>query len=401
VPYAPTRIRTRPFHLIPALAKLGHDVTVATLWSGEDERQAVQALSSRGARAVVTRRLPRARPLWNCARALLTREPLQAHFSWSPSLARELAAAVESRRFDVVHVEHLRAARYALALLNRSRTVRTPVVWDSVDCISTLFRQAAHQGPALRVRLAARVELRRTERYEGNVAPQFDRVLVTSQADGADLLALADPAGRRALAPRLEIIPCGVDLERFSPTDEPREPMTIVMTGKMSYHANVAAAVRFVEDVMPLVWKRLPAARLLLVGQNPPREVLRLTDGRADRVVVTGAVPDTRPYLRRATLAVAPLQYCVGMQNKILEALACATPVVATPQAVSALAVRSGEELMVAADPGSLADAVVQLIECETLRTRIGRAGLAYVQRNHDWAAIADRLSDVYRSAIS
>ena len=311
-----------------------------------------------------------------------------------------------TRPFDVIHVEHLRGARYALAMANRPPRpgVRSaPVIWDSVDCISSLFRQAARSSQAWRVRLAARLELRRTERFEGRVVRQFDRVLVTSDADRADLLALAGGADGDSVAARLRVVPCGVDLDYFSPSEEPRDPATLVMTGKMSYHANATAAVRFVQDVMPRVWATSPGARLLVVGKDPPRDVVRLQEagGGTGRVVVTGTVDDIRPYLRTATLAIAPIQYGVGIQNKVLEALACGTPVVATPQAVSALATRDGQDLVVGRDAGELAAAIGALLGDTDRRKRIGEAGRAYVERHHGWQAAAGRLTDIYHDAIA
>ena len=409
VPYAPTRIRTRPYHLIRALASQGHRVTVATLWGDDEERAAIDAAASDGAHAVVAERQHRARPLWNCARALLSSDPLQAHYSWNPRLADRLSRLAGDTPFDVIHVEHLRGVRYGLALADepaRPGVRRPPIVWDSVDCISSLFRRAARESQARRVRMAARLELRRTERFEGRVAPRFDRVLVTSDVDRAELLDLAAVAHRDRLAGRLAVVPNGVDLDYFSPSDRPRDPATLVITGKMSYHANATAVVRFVDAVMPAVWSSRPDARLVIVGKDPPRDVERLADaadGRTPRggVVVTGTVDDIRPFLRTAALAVAPIQYGVGIQNKVLEALACGTPVVATPQAVAALSARAGDEVLVGRSPGELAAAIVALLEDADLRMRLGQAGRAYAERRHSWLSVADGLSDIYRDAVS
>jgi len=405
VPYAPTRIRTRSYHFIRALASLGHRVTVATVWSNGEERAAVEAASSNGAHAVLAERLPRTRTLWNCMQAILTADPMQVHYSWSPALGRRLSRAIDDTPFDVIHVEHLRGVRYALTIANRPTRpgVRSaPVIWDSVDCISSLFRQAARSSQAFRVRLAARLELRRTERFEGRVVRQFDRVLVTSDVDRADLLELAGGTDKDSLAARLQVVPCGVDLDYFSPSGEPRAPATLVITGKMSYHANATAVVRFVEDVMPRVWATLPGTQVLIVGKDPPREVVRLQDaGGAGRVVVTGTVDDIRPFLRTATLAIAPIQYGVGVQNKVLEAFACGTPVVATPQATSALATTNGLDVVVGRDAGELAAAIEALLGDADRRRRIGEAGRACVERQHSWQAAAARLTDIYHDAIA
>ena len=118
-------------------------------------------------------------------------------------------------------------------------------------------------------------------------------------------------------------------------------------------------------------------------------------------MVVTGTVDDIRPFLRAATLAIAPIQYGVGIQNKVLEAFACGTPVVATPPATSALATTDGRDLVVGRDAGELAAAIEALLGDADRRRRIGEAGRAYVERQHSWQAAAARLTDIYHDAIA
>jgi glycosyltransferase involved in cell wall biosynthesis len=117
--------------------------------------------------------------------------------------------------------------------------------------------------------------------------------------------------------------------------------------------------------------------------------------------VVTGTVADIRPFLRKAAIAVAPIQYGVGIQNKVLEALACATPVVATPQAVGALEALPGCELVVASSPSELSAAIVALLGDPALRDRLGQAGRAFVERCHDWRVVATRLAEIYRDVAA
>jgi polysaccharide biosynthesis protein PslH len=422
VPYAPTRIRTRPFHLIRALAAEGHRVTLATLWTTKAEFDAVQFLAG-DLDQVLSQRIRLARSVWNCLRALPGRRPIQASYSWSPALARRTSRIMETADFDVVHIEHLRGVRYGLmvqAALARRERNRPAVVWDSVDCISTLFRQAAREACSTRSKLTMKMELPRTEDYEGWLATRFDRVLVTSVKDRLDLLRLAERwhAGNGngdidSAASRIAVVPNGVDLDYFSPSSEPRDPRAIVISGKMSYHANVTAVIRFAEDVMPKVWAELPDARLWIVGKDPPREVQRLAapasnghtpaangnGNNASRIQVTGTVEDIRPFLRRSAVAVAPIRYGTGIQNKVLEALACGTPVVATPAAVGGLDACWGRDLMVAQEPQELAAAVLSLLNSPRLRTGFGEAGRLFVERQHDWRSVARGLAQIYRDA--
>ncbi|MEW5976916.1 MAG: glycosyltransferase [Acidobacteriota bacterium] len=423
VPYAPTRVRTRPFHLIRSLAGAGHRVTLAALWTQQEGIDLMGQLAEH-LDGLLTERIAFSRSLWNCARALPTRQPVQACYSWSPAFAAKLTELWKTGGFDVAHVEHLRGARYGLLLkelVKHHPTRPAPVVWDSVDCISGLFRQASKQSQTFRSRFTSRIELPRTERFEGHLATQFGRILVTSQVDRSELLTLAQEwctshnvAMQDRLANRIAVVPNGVDLDYFTPNHKPRQAFTLVISGKMSYHANVTAVVRFVKDIMPLVWAQFPQARLWIVGKDPAPEVQRLgtkwvgdqpfdngRGARETRVQITGTVEDVRPFLQNASLAVAPILYGAGIQNKVLEALACETPVVATPQAVAALQVRSGEQLLVAHDRLQLANAVLQLLRDSALRSRLGRAGRVFVERHHEWYYISQRLVQIYRDAMT
>ena len=411
VPYTPTLIRTCPYNLLRGLARRGNNVTLATLWENEQERAALAQLEGEGIR-VLSARLTKPRALWNMMRALLTNTPLQAVYCWQPELTKILTSNLQlpTSNFDVIHVEHLRGARYALQ--SPISNLRSPIVWDSVDCISYLFEQAARNSRSSFGRLVTRFELARTRRYEAMLVNQFDRVLVTSAVDGAALESLTTDgtpptADHRSHGARgsqrssVEVLPNGVDLDYFTPAAAPRDPDTIVFTGKMSYHANITAALHLVNDIMPLVWKERPNVRVQIVGQNPARQLQNLVTHHASRVTLTGFVPDLPPYLQRATLAVAPMPYGAGIQNKVLEAMASATPVVASPQAVSALRAVDGEHLLVGDDVESFARQVLRLLEDVALRQRIGTAGRRFVECNHDWNHIVARLEEIYRETIN
>jgi glycosyltransferase involved in cell wall biosynthesis len=199
----------------------------------------------------------------------------------------------------------------------------------------------------------------------------------------------------------ISVLPNGVDLTYFTPTKETREPATLVITGKMSYHANVTAVLHLVQDIMPHVWAQRPDVNVWIVGKDPSRAVRTLATRYAPRVIVTGVVPDMRPYLRRATIAAVPLVYGAGSQFKVLEAMACGTPVVATPQATVALAAQPGRDLEVAEGAEAFAQAVLALLDDPARREQLGQAGRAYVEQHHSWDAIVEQLEAVYWDCIS
>ncbi len=402
VPYAPTPIRTRPYNFIRNLARRGHAVTLATLWENERELQALDDLEQDHIR-IVSEPLTKCRSMWNSVRVLPTSIPLQAVYCWQPTLLQQLDAQIRSQRFDAIHIEHLRGARYGLWLKSRLPIDSRPkVIWDSVDCISHLFEQAAHSSRSLFGRLVTRLELNRTRRYEGRLVGQFDRVLVTSPVDKNALehLASSDHRSKEAArdhADKIAVLSNGVDLNFFAPMDQVREPDTLVFSGKMSYHANVTAALHLVEDIMPLIWAQKPNVRVWIVGKDPPAAIRQLAIHDLQRVSVTGTVPDIRPYLARAAVATCPVEYGAGVQNKVLEAMAMATPVVVTPQAVSALQTVDGEHVLVGASSPSFAGSVLRVLENTELQRKIGQAGRRYVEQYHNWDVITQHLEGIYQ----
>lgn len=401
VPYVPNQIRVRPYNLIRHLAQLGHRITLLTIWTNEGERQMLEDLEEYCTQVKAVN-LPTWRSFINCLLALPSRQPLQAVYSWDSNLAEDiysLAAKTNgSDPFDIVHVEHLRGARYGIDLNSRlsERKPPLPIVWDSVDSISLLFRQAMVQSKSMFSRGLTRFELSRTERYESWLLDQFDQVLVTSENDKNAFLSLSEQDGKES---GVEVLPNGVDLGYFKPVEGiERNKKDIVLSGKMSYHANVTMVMGFVQDIMPLVWEKHADVQVWIVGKDPPQTLQVLADN--PNIHVTGTVDDIRPYLQMATLSASPITYGAGIQNKVLEAMACATPVIATPQAVSALGVKAGEEVVVASNANSFAENVIALLEEPERREEIGKAGRRFVERNHDWAVIAARLEDIYSQAI-
>lgn len=400
VPYVPNLIRVRPYNLIRHLTEQGHRVSVLTLWTGQAEREDIKKLEQI-CQQVYAAPLPLSRSLFNSLAALPSRTPLQANYCWQPVLRDRLLELISDKNgkqpFDVVHVEHLRGVKYALHLKSQFRPGKqVPIIWDSVDSISMLFRQAARTSKSFFGRWLTRFELGRTESYEKWLVGQFERVLVTSQLDKNAFLSL-QPTGFRESC--ITVLPNGVDLDYFSPDNSvTREPDTLVLSGKMSYHANITMALHLVEKIMPLVWQKRPVVQVYIVGKDPPTEVTTL--GNDPRITVTGTVEDIRPYLRKSTISVTPIMYGAGIQNKVLEAMACATPVVSTPRATSALTIRPGHDLISADEPEAFAEAVLRLLTNPELCREIGESGRRYVETNHRWPSIVEKLVEVYRESI-
>ena len=150
---------------------------------------------------------------------------------------------------------------------------------------------------------------------------------------------------------------------------------------------------------MPYIWSSRPNTKLWIVGKDPPKEIESLD--RNSAVTVTGTVKDIRPYLQKATLALAPLTYGAGIQNKVLEAMACGSPVVTSPRVVSSLKVKNGRDILVAQEPGEFANLVLELFDNRDYCEDIGRFSRKYVEEHHRWESIGTQLEGIYHEVAN
>jgi glycosyltransferase involved in cell wall biosynthesis len=202
-------------------------------------------------------------------------------------------------------------------------------------------------------------------------------------------------------ATHIQVVPNGVDTEYFQPPIHPPDPSApaIVFTGDMSYFPNQEAVVYFAQRVLPLIQRSSSKARFLVVGRNPAPKVQGLR--RIEGVEVTGFVPDIRAYLTTSTVAVAPFSIAAGIQNKILEAMACGLPVVATPRAVQGLTSGVAELVGTGNTPEELAERVLEVINNKQLAQEKGMEGRCRVMADYSWGRSADYLLQLLENPLS
>jgi glycosyltransferase involved in cell wall biosynthesis len=193
-------------------------------------------------------------------------------------------------------------------------------------------------------------------------------------------------------------LPNGVDTDYFQPSDKPNG-RAVVFTGKLSYHANVAAALRLVQRIMPLVWRHEPDTPVILGGKSPPSAVLALARDR--RVIVTGFVADIRGVFAQAAVAVCPLVYGGGIQNKLLEAMAYGVATVCAEGPSRALLGQAGRDYLTGEGDVALAECILDVLADPDLRAQLGASGRAYVCSRHQWRQLAAGLVNAYSSAAA
>jgi len=251
-------------------------------------------------------------------------------------------------------------------------------VVDFVDVDSEKWQQYSLRMKAPQRWLYAR-EARRLKEYELEVARAVDLSLFVSQSEAALF------SSRCERKPRVRAVTNGVDVEYFAPSDERSSPygerrQVVVFTGAMDYWANVDAVRWFVTEVWPRVLAHFGDSLFYIVGARPTAEVRALVDST---VVVTGRVGDVRPYLQHAAAVVAPMQIARGIQNKVLEGMAMARPVVVTPLGLEGLEAEDGEDVLVAEDAAAFSHRVGEVLNGK--HEQVGDSARRRVCRDYDW----------------
>ena len=371
IPYPPDKgDKIRSFHQVRALSK-NHRVHLAFLIDDPADRthlDAVERFSATVDWAYRGRQASMAR----AAFALPSRTPFSVAAFHSPTLHRKVRDRIRAERPDAALVFSTAMAPY----VRRERGMAK--VLDLVDADSAKWRSYAdsHTPP---LSWMYREEAKRLSRYEVAAVEDFDEAIVVSEAE-AELLRAA--GSRREIT----VIPNGVDVEYFQP--EANSPETdaepaVVFCGAMDYLPNVDGARTFAAEVFPLIRSKEGTCTFYIVGRNPTAAVRKLAE--LPGIVVTGSVPDTRPYLRRSRVAVAPLRIARGIQNKVLEAMAMGLPIVGTRVAFQGIGATSEDGARISDSPREMAEAVLELLKSPEARRRSGARARQFVMERHRW----------------
>ncbi len=383
-PFVPWRVRVRSNNIVTALTR-NHDVAVVCMAGSDDEESHTEALRSL-CRQVVCVRHSKTRAALQCALCLPTAIPLRLAYAFSPSMRDATRRMIADFAPDVLYVDRWRA------LPNVPVDHEVPIVCDPTDSM-LLYNQRLIRAGAWWERLLGLEEAVKFNWYERRLSRRASRVVFCSRTD------LQVAAGGRP-SPNFGVLPNGVDCKKFSFKTQhiEEEPNRLVFTGNFGYRPNRHSVRFFLDRVYPLIKAQIHCVRLTLVGNEVERlgKLLEKETG----VEAVGFVPDLRPYIARAAVSVVPITVGAGVPNKILEAFATGTAVVATPMACGDLPVRHGEHALLSEEPRDFAAAVVHLIQEPPLRARLALNARRLVQQDYDLDAVSKKLEHVLIDAL-
>jgi sugar transferase (PEP-CTERM/EpsH1 system associated) len=374
IPYPPNKgDKIRAYHVLRYL-QAHFRVHLGTFIDHADDEPHAPTLAEGCASTCMIRLSPRL-ARWRSLPALLAGQPLSVRYYQHRALQRWVLQTLAAHDIAVALAFSGPMAQY----------VPTDVGWpllrvmDLVDVDSEKWRVYGESSTWPLAGLYRR-EARRLLDYERNIAGRFNHTLLVSHAEAEVLRALVP-----GHAHQIDYFNNGVDSEFFSPDhrfDSPyHAPVNLVFTGALDYAPNIDAVAWFARRVVPALLAMHPGLAFHIVGARPAAEVLALR--HLPGVAIHANVPDVRPYLLHATLAVAPLFLARGVQNKVLEAMAMQKTVIATPQAVEGIAAVAGQEMLVAADQAGFVERIASALTSPAVT--IGVAARQRVLQDYRW----------------
>jgi sugar transferase (PEP-CTERM/EpsH1 system associated) len=377
VPYPPNRgDKITTWRLVERM-KRAHDVRVVAFAHGDGDEEAAQSLRSKGIPTTTVRYHDKWKKLASLP-LLATRTPLTLGVYGSRALQAHVDREIEGCDMAYAYSSSMGAFLEKHAGL--------PRVMHFGELDSDKWRQYAERGRFPSSWVYAR---------EQRTLLEFERRIARSFTDSVLCTPLEQSIFREQIGAQVPsiVLRNGVDLQQFAPRSSASEPGLIVFTGVMNYFPNADGCIWFAEEILPLIRARVPDARFAVVGAHPTPAVERLA--RLPGVTVTGFVDDTRDWLGRASVAVAPLRIARGIQNKVLEAMAMGLPVVGTTCATQGVEGRDERDYLVRDDASSFADAVIGLLGDAARARDLGARARAFVEANYDWEVVFRPLDEL------
>ncbi len=317
--------------------------------------------------------------------ALMRNDVMHAWAFWSAAAQRRLAKAISHWPVTGVHVHRLRMMPYA-------EKTGLPYVLDLTDCLSHHYSDPAHlKGWRRAYSLIDGRALAKAERRWANRAAACLTVTAIERRHVLDL----------GVSTPVFVAPNGLDFKRWKMSRRARCNDRLLFMGNLGYPPNVEGLKWFLDGPAGILAAKHPGIVLDVVGVGAPADLARCAASSALRVNLLGYQPDVRPYLWRSTALVCPLPVASGLQNKIVQAMACGLPVVTTPNAATAIAARHRVHLLTAKNHRHFAREVTALLEDAKLRRRIARSARLLVERSFTQARTRSALAAAGRALVA
>ena len=377
--------RIRVFNLLKQIA-VKNEVTLLALETQTTDADGVAELRQLGIQVHLVPNaptLPRV-SFGTLVKAFLKRQPITVARYDIPAYRQKFRELIAIQTFDLVHYEMFHIAQF-------HTETHLPGVLSQQNVDSAIWRRLCSETTNPLYKFAYWTQQLAFQRYERVLSPKFDAVTCTSDIDAAVFQ-------QHGTENAIEIIPNGVDITHYRPDFTTEAPAHLIYIGSMDWYPNEDAVAFFADEVFPRIQEKVPDVAFSIVGGNPSARVQKLAE--RDGIIVTGRVPEIKPYFAEATVFVVPLRIGSGTRLKILEALAMGKAIVSTTVGAEGLDLKDSAEIFIADEPTAFADAVTRLLTDVQLRRRIGENGRSRVEQDYDWRSIGEKLHALYTKIL-
>ncbi len=380
IPYPPDRgDKVRSLFILQTLAALG-ELSLVCLVQPDTDRASMEHLSSI---LPEVHYIPhgKKRSFVNLLGNIIAKLPFQVAYYHNTQLSKLLSKLFAEKQYDVIYTHLIRMAPYV------KHSGKAKVILDYTDCISMEYKRSLKHRNLL-MKLFFSIEAQRTAAYEHAISHSFSENWVISPVD---LKALhLDKHKKSVILPNMVDIPESLPGYNFKGK--------LIFCGNMSVAHNIVAAIAISTTIMPALISKFPNLRFVIVGASPVPAIQAL-DGKANTHVL-GFVDDLYAELQSSDVFIAPMYFSAGIQNKVLEAMACAVPVITTPNVAESLGCRNAAELITASDNKEFVDRTIKLLEDQNLRQHVGETGRNYIESHFSRKAVTDLIKQRVNSLL-
>ena len=310
--------------------------------------------------------------------SLFKRLPFQVGYFYSKDFQKKINELIVKEQPDAIFCQLVRMAEYVKDVHHIPKTL------DYMDAFSKGLERLS-QRSTFPKKIVVKMEWKRMLHYEQYIFDRFNHHTIISGQDKE----LIPHAGHNSI----HVIPNGVDLDYYHPIAAEKK-YHLVFSGNMAYPPNVESAMFIVKEIMPLVWKKDNGIKLVIAGATPVKEILQL---KSNRIEVTGWVDDMRVLFAQSTIHLAPMLISIGLQNKILQAMAMKIPCIVSTLANNAIHAPVNDCVLIADTPEEYAEKVMELLGDEKRGQVLSENAFRFVGENFNWTSQVQQLENILK----
>lgn len=315
----------------------------------------------------------------NLVASVFRNQPLQVGYFYNQQAHRQIEELIVANKIEHIYCQLIRTTEY-VKKLGINKTL------DYMDALSKgMYRR--YKKSRLLLKPIYYYEYGRLKSYETSVFNHFNNHTIITATDKS---AIEHPNNHQ-----IKVIPNGVNAANYKAYQHVSKKTDLVFAGNMQYPPNIDAAIFLAHEIMPIVWQKLPDAKLTIAGATPTKKVMNL---QHSRIHVTGWVEDMLEVYAQSKVFVAPMRLGSGLQNKLLEAMSMKLPCITTPLANQPLKAENNSEVMIGKDAQEFAEHIIAVLQNDVLANSLAEQGHAFIKKNYNWQQSTQVLMECFSS---